>query len=60
MFQGRIGDGAEDRLLGIGADQFAESCDARLARDDHHVGLGYRHRQVAKPGHVEMNAGVAE
>jgi hypothetical protein len=60
MFQGRIGNGAEDGLFGVGTDDFAESCDARAARDDHNVGLGYRHRQIAKSGHIEVNAGIAE
>ena len=60
MLQGRIGNGAEDGLFRLGADELAESHDTRAARDDHDVDLGYWYREIAKSRHVELDCRIAE
>ena len=60
MLQGRIGNGAEDGLFGLGSNELAESRDTRAVRDDHDVNLGYWYREIAKSRHVEPDCRVAE
>ena len=49
-----------DYLFRLWSDQFFEFCDTGFPRNNHHVRLAHRHRQVAELGQIELHCRIGK